>query len=870
MSSTVETQTNPLAYGADSIKILEGLAAVRNTPGMYIGPTDTEGLHKLVFEVLDNSVDEALAGHCRHVDIVIHSDGSLSISDDGRGIPTAAHPDRPNMSTVEVVLTILHAGGKFNKESYTFSGGLHGVGVSVVNALSEWLEAEVRRDGKIHRMRFERGAPTAPLTVTGETRKRGTTIRFKADGLIFETIDFNYDTVANRIRDLAFLNPGLTITIRDERPEGRSYVYRYDGGIVELVRHLNDGRTVIHPEPIFLRKERDVTRVMPNGEERAGKAIVELCLQYNDGFTESVYSYANNINTFNGGTHLTGFRRAFTRTINDYATRNELLKKLKENLTQDDLKEGLTAVLSVKLSHATFDSQVKGRLVSTEVAGIVESIVAECLNEWLEENPKTAKRIVEKCVLAAIGRIEARKARDIIRKDALSITSLPGKLSDCSEKDPARSELFIVEGDSAGGSARQGRDRHYQAILPLRGKILNVERARLDRVFGNEEIRSLITALGCGVGENYDISKLRYGKCIIMTDADVDGAHIRTLLLTFFFRQMRELIERGHVYIAQPPLYKVKKGKTERYLDKDEDKDRMLLDLGLEDGLLYVRTPGLPRARRSEDAPSEPLRKAELRQIVEAVMALESLERQLVRKGLRLQEFLDLRHTPQAQGRLPIGVFTRGGQTEYAYDEDRYTELAEAAEPELEVLTPTATASVEPSQADMLAGDDDLGNTGVDQEQEVRRMFSAMDLRGEAAAVNVAIASVEKLGVSADKFEVDAVEQYKLTDDRALFRYENEGRRIYLHNLRAILESVKEAGKKGITIARYKGLGEMNATELWETTMNPSTRRLILVNLDLAAAAEADSMFATLMGDDVDKRRQFIQRHAPEVRNLDV
>jgi DNA gyrase subunit B len=835
---------------------------------MYIGPTDTEGLHKLVFEVLDNSVDEAMAGICKHIDIVIHADGSLSIADDGRGIPTDTHPDRPDMSTVEVVLTILHAGGKFNKESYTFSGGLHGVGVSVVNALSEWLEVEVRRDGKIHRMRFERGAPVAPLTVTGDTRKRGTTIRFKADSLIFETIDFSFDTIANRLRDLAFLNPGLTISIRDERPEGKSHVFRYDGGIVELVRHLNDGRVVITPEPIYIKREREVTRVMPNGEERTGKAIVELCLQYNDTYTESVYSYANNINTFNGGTHLTGFRRAFTRTMNDYASRNDLLKKLKENLSQDDLKEGLTAVLSVKLSHATFDSQVKGRLVSTEVSGIVESIVAEALNEWLEENPKAARKMVDKCVLAATARIEARKAKDIIRKGALEVSSLPGKLSDCSEKDPMKSELFIVEGDSAGGSARQGRDRHFQAILPLRGKILNVERARLDRVFGNEEIRSLITALGCGVGESYDLSKLRYGKCIIMTDADVDGAHIRTLLLTFLFRQMRDLIERGHIYIAQPPLYKVKKGKSEKYLDKDEDKDRMLLDLGLEDSILYIRPMGKSKKLQAQsDQEPEPIKKSEFRKLIEAIMDLESLERQLIRKGFRLQEYLDMRQLEEAEGRLPLGAFIRGGTTKFAYDEATYTALSEMEEP-IEDASPTPIA--ESAQTDLLASEDDLGNTAEETPAAMRLVFSVMDLRAEAATLANIIETIEGLGLNADKFEVDAIEQYKLTDDRALFRYENEGRRIYLHNLRAILEAVKEAGKKGIMVSRYKGLGEMNATELWETTMDPASRRLLQVTLDMAALAEADSMFSTLMGEDVDKRRHFIQRHAPEVRNLDV
>ena len=501
MLETTEKQKKG-EYGASSIKILEGLDAVRKRPAMYIGSTGPQGLHHLVYEVVDNAIDEALGGYCKNIEVTIHIDNSVTVSDDGRGIPTDPHPERKGKSTVEVVMTVLHAGGKFENDAYKFSGGLHGVGVSVVNALSEWLEVEVKRAGKIWHQRFERGAPKIALEAIGPTKKTGTTVRFLADHKIFETVECNYDALANRLRELAFLNKGITITISDERADGRSHQFRYAGGIVEFVKSLNEGKTVINAQPVYFSKSRQVTKPTMDGEILEDVEI-ELCLQYNDGYAENVYSFVNNINTIEGGTHMIGFRKAVTRTLNDYARKNDLMKKLKENFSGDDLKEGLTAVLSLKISDPQFESQTKIKLGNTEVAGLVEQIVNDGLSEFLEENPKVARKIIEKCVMAATARIEARKAREIVRKGALEIGSLPGKLADCSEKEPDRCELYIVEGDSAGGSAKQGRDRHFQAILPLRGKILNVERARVDKILVNEEIRTLITALGCGIKDSF-------------------------------------------------------------------------------------------------------------------------------------------------------------------------------------------------------------------------------------------------------------------------------------------------------------------------------------------------------------------------------
>ncbi|SDF53958.1 DNA topoisomerase (ATP-hydrolyzing) subunit B [Sporolituus thermophilus] len=564
-------------YGAQQIQVLEGLEAVRKRPGMYIGSTSARGLHHLVYEVVDNSIDEALAGYCTKVDVIIHKDNSITVIDNGRGIPVEMH--EVGKPAVEVVLTVLHAGGKFGGEGYKVSGGLHGVGVSVVNALSEWLEVEVKRDGKIHHMRFERGRTVSGLKVIGATNETGTTVRFKPDGEIFEDTVFNFDTLKQRLRELAFLNRGISITLTDERTDTRKE-FQYEGGIVSFVEHLNKNKDVLHPEPVYLSGSRDTT-------------VVEIAFQYNDGYVENIFSFVNNINTQEGGTHLSGFKIALTRAINDFARKLNMLKENEENLSGDDVREGLTAVISVKIREPQFEGQTKTKLGNSEVRGIVDAIVSEGLSEFFEENPGITRKIIEKALLASRAREAARKARELTRrKNALEVSSLPGKLADCTVKDPAQAEIYLVEGDSAGGSAKQGRDRRFQAILPLRGKILNVEKARLDKILNNEEIRAIVTAVGSGIGEDFDIEKARYGKIIIMTDADVDGAHIRTLLLTFFYRYMQPLITAGHVYIAQPPLYLVKKGREHWYLYSDDELNRLLTRIG-RDGITVQRYKGL-------------------------------------------------------------------------------------------------------------------------------------------------------------------------------------------------------------------------------------------------------------------------------------
>ena len=865
MLETEETLPNPNTpskgeYGVSSIRVLTGLEGVRMRPAMYIGSSGPQGLHHLVYEVVDNSIDEALAGHARNVDVTIHLDNSVTVTDDGRGIPTDPHPAAPGKSTVEVVLTMLHAGGKFEKEAYKFSGGLHGVGVSVVNALSEWLEVEVKRAGKIHRQRFERGDAVSQLEVVGTTKKTGTSVRFLADHKIFETVECNYDTLANRLRELAFLNKGVSVTIRDERGEGRSHKFCYAGGIVEFVESLNKGKTVINPTPVYFHMEKQVSKPTMDGEI-VEDVEVEVCIQYNDGYSENVYSFVNNINTLEGGTHMTGFRKALTSTINKYAERNDLKKKLKENISGDDLKEGLTAVLSLKISDPQFESQTKIKLGNTEVTGIVEQIVNEGLETFLEENPKVARKIVEKCVMAATARLEARKAREIVRKGALEIGSLPGKLADCSEKEPDRCELYIVEGDSAGGSAKQGRDRHFQAILPLRGKILNVERARIDKILSNEEIRALITALGCGIKDSFDLSKLRYGKVIIMTDADVDGAHIRTLLLTLLFRQMPELIREGKIFIAQPPLYKLKKGKMERYMQKDEEKDRYLLEQGVEDAGVLVR---------NGRAKEEHIRRADLRELLETVMAMIALDRTLVRKGSSLRECL-LKRAEHPKKLFPVGIFTDGDIRKFAFTDAEYNELAEEVAEEDE---PQAADSAKPRKngnglQQELALDADA-EVEQDYQEAARRRYESQNLRVESAQAMELVKRVERFHIDPVTFALDPSLHFRAVNEEAPFVITTEKQTFHAHSLVDVLATVQEIGKKGITVQRYKGLGEMNPQQLWETTMNPQTRTLIRVTLDMAGDYEAEEVFSTLMGDDVTKRRQFIQRHAPEVRNLDI
>jgi DNA gyrase subunit B len=831
-------------YSAKSIQVLEGREAVRKRPAMYISNTDSLGLHHLVYEVVDNSVDEAMAGHCKNVEVIIHFDDSVTVVDDGRGIPVEPHPSNKKKSTVEVVLTMLHAGGKFDNEAYQFSAGLHGVGVSVVNFLSEWLEVEVKTGGKVHFQRYETGLPKGPLEKIGTSKKTGTRIRFKPDTKIFTSTKFSYDILSNRLRELAFLNAGLQISLLDERT-GKSADWKFKGGVVEFVKHLNENKEVLFNQPIYFLRQREFEK--NDGSGKKDKMELEVAIQYNDTYDESVFSFANNINTRDGGTHLMGFRKALTRTINDYAKRNDLLKNFKDSVSGDDLREGLTAIISVKISNPQFEGQNKGRLLNAEVAGWCEQMVNEALSDFLEENPKVARRIVDKGLLAARARIAAKKAREIERKSVLGFSTLPGKLADCSEKDPGMCELYLVEGDSAGGSAKQGRDRHFQAILPLRGKIINAEKARIDHVLSNEEIRTMITAIGTGIGkDNFDLGKLRYAKIIIMTDADVDGAHIRTLLLTFFFRHMRALIESGHMYIAQPPLYRVKKGKTERYLDREEEKDRYLLELGYEGvELAYMK--------RGSNKPVLKLDKKDLKTVLDDVIQLNSLGMVLQRKGMPLKSYLELRDDG---GRLPLYMVTVADDVKFAYDEKQLAELEEKKD--------EAGGKID-EQGELFANGENGENGGTVKPKRDIVEFA------EAREISDILRRVEKLGLPVaalipQEMEIDPARPFE-TFYPFLVKDET-GKETGANSLPQVLDVVKEVGAKGVQIARYKGLGEMNPEQLWETTMNPQTRRLLSVRLD--DTVEADRIFTILMGDQVEPRRQFIQTNAAGVRNLDV
>jgi DNA gyrase subunit B len=816
-------------YGADKIKVLEGLAAVRKRPAMYIGSTGPTGLHHLVYEVVDNSIDEALAGFCRNVDVTIHIDGSVTVIDDGRGIPVDMHES--GRSAAEVVLTVLHAGGKFENAAYKVSGGLHGVGVSVVNALSEWLELEIWRNGQVHQQRYERGVPTGDLYVTGRTEKRGTKVTFKPDPSVFESIDFSFETLSQRLRELAFLNAGVTISIADER-DGKSHQFVYQGGIREFVEFLNRNRAATTDRPIYMTGERDGIQV-------------EIALQWNDSYTETTYTFANNINTIEGGTHLSGFRAALTRTINHYATKNGLAERLTESVTGEDIREGMTAVVSVKIPQPQFEGQTKTKLGNTEVKGIVEGIVNDRFGAFLEENPPVAKRIIAKAVDAALAREAARKARDLVRrKGALDNASLPGKLADCQERDPAESEIYIVEGESAGGSAKQGRDRRFQAVLPIKGKILNVEKARFDKMLGHEEIRALIAALGCGIGaDEFDASKLRYHRVIIMTDADVDGSHIRTLLLTFFYRQMRELVDRGHIYIAQPPLFRAKRGRQETFIKGERDLEVFLIRRAAESRTLVL-------------ADSE-------------TIAGERLERQLE----RLMAFRKLLQVVERRGpaRRAVLALLEGEARDRTFWSDR--QLVEALAGHLQ--GPTVTTRVEEDaehQAlavvveDRSAGylrrhrlDLDFVTTGEFRTlaaayQDVRAlMIGPVTIRTAATAATVESPEEEDAGAPGA--------------DAAAKPVAREGDRV-VDSLDDLVEFFVAAGRRGLAVNRYKGLGEMNPETLWETTMDPAKRTLLQVRAE--DHTEADVMFTTLMGDQVEPRRRFIEDNALDVKNLDI
>ncbi len=798
-------------YGAANITVLEGLEAVRKRPGMYIGDTGERGLHHLVFEVVDNSIDEAMAGFCTDILVVLHIDGSVAVEDNGRGIPVEIHP-KEGISAAEVVLTKLHAGGKFGSGAYKVSGGLHGVGVSVVNALSETLAVEIKRGGKVYAQRYRRGKPDAPLAETGVSDQTGTKVSFKPDAEIFEQTTFSFDLLSQRLRELAFLNRGVRIVIEEQATQKR-HEFLYRGGIEEFVRHLNRAKTPIHSSVIALAGSRD-------GME------IEAALQWNETYAESIFSFANNINTIEGGTHLTGFRGALTRTLNAYAAANNLLKN-GEQLQGEDTREGLTAVLSVKLPHPQFEGQTKTKLGNSDVRGHVEALVNEKLGEYLEEHPTEARAIVSKSLDAARVREATRKAKELARrKGALDSAALPGKLADCQERDPAKSELYIVEGDSAGGSAKQGRDRSNQAILPLRGKILNVEKARFDRMLSSDAIRTLITALGTGIGkpEDKDIGKLRYHTVIIMTDADVDGSHIRTLLLTFFYRHFPELIERGHIYIAQPPLFRVKKGKQEQYLKDEHALEEYLLDLGIADSTL-----------RAADGTT--LAGEALRTLVTQSTRFEQVLTILSRQRKHPTVMAALAHEPE----LTPALFTDRAALEPVLERARQRMLAAA--PELEPLR--------------IALVDDAEHSGVRAVIRARQNGSAHETVVDAACCE-----------SPEFVELQRLARASRAAGEAPFTVVSGDRTSSATTLTAAVAELLARARKGLDIQRYKGLGEMNPEQLWETTMNPATRTLLQVRVE--DAYEADEVFSTLMGDEVEPRRKFIEDNALTVKNLDV
>jgi DNA gyrase subunit B len=817
-----DDQTAPAApvsaggeYTAANITVLEGMEAVRKRPAMYIGDTGQRGYHHLVYEVVDNSIDEALAGHCTHIEVSLNPDGSLSVTDDGRGIPVDLHPTE-GRPALEVVLTKLHAGGKFDSSNYKVSGGLHGVGVSCVNALSEWLVVEVRRNGKIHRQRFERGIPVSPLEIIGDTHGRGTQVTFFPDHTIFTTRGFQWDILANRLRELAFLNRGVRITFTDS-DAGREEMFLFEGGIVEFVTYLNKNKAAVHPNVIYIEGAREAV-------------ICEIAMQYTDAYNENEHSYCNNINTTEGGTHLSGFRSALTRTVNKYAADKNLIKAADEAMSGDDIREGLTVIISVKVPQPQFEGQTKTKLGNGEVEGIVAQIVNDQLGAFLEENPTVARKIIEKAVLAARARAAARKARDLTRrKGALDSAALPGKLADCSERDPAKCELYIVEGDSAGGSAKQGRNRDTQAILPLRGKVLNVEKARIDKILNNAEIRTLITAIGAGIGtDDFDLAKVRYHKIIIMTDADVDGAHIRTLLLTFFYRQMPQLIERGHIYLAQPPLYKVTRKQREEYVDSDDQLTLKLLYLGCDD--VAVERDG---ARIETGA-----QRALLKLLVETGATVNGLRRRGVPvEGVIAARKRDTGDYPRYMAAIRAGD---GADIRFAFTDADLGELRQHAER-------------------VLGHPVDLAETQVQgYNPAAARPFCWLELF-RAGALRANMEQLRVLGFTPEHY----------LGGGAPFAHIIDGdQRVPLTALPDLLDEVRERGRKGLSIQRYKGLGEMNPDQLYDTTMDPARRRLLKVVLD--DAVKADETFTLLMGDEVEPRRRFIEENALNVRNLDI
>jgi DNA gyrase subunit B len=834
--STSVTNVN---YDASKLGKLEGLEAVRKKPGMYIGGTDERALHHCVSEVLDNSVDEHLAGFCTRIEVTIHVDGSISIRDNGRGIPVDIHPQY-KIPGVEMVLTTLHSGGKYGQGGYKFSGGTHGVGAKCVNAVSEWFEVEVSRDGKVYHMEFERGKTTKKLEVIGKTKQTGTLITFKPDPEIFrETTEFKADRIAQRLRELAFLNSGLEIVFHDERVEGsKPETFLYKDGVEEFVKQLNKNKAVINTKPIVIRRQSQVAM-----DDKTVEIHLEAVVQYNDGYNDLVFCYTNTVHNPDGGTHLIGFRTALTRSINQYAKSNNLLKEKDPSISGDDVREGLTAVISIKHTDPKFESQTKVKLLSPEVESMVSSATYEALMMFFDANPSVAKKIIDKSLTAARAREAARKAREAVRKTAMSGGGLPGKLADCSSRNPEDSELFIVEGDSAGGSAKQGRDRQHQAILPIRGKLINVEKARLDKVLENNEIRTIITAVGTGIGDGesegaFKLERLRYHKIVIMTDADVDGSHIRTLLLTFFYRQMPELVKRGYIYIAQPPLYSVLRRKRQEYVDDDNALNKILIQLGCEDVKL----------RNLSD--NKEFNSKQLMEILELLNTLDKFSKAMAGHGGDFAQYLE--HRDPKTHELPRHlVKIREGNQETVHYFVTDVQLAQFAEanPDLPIFEQQHAEREEEPKA-------------KDPKEKPRRRFKHVELH-ESKAVAELLTKLSKKGLEIDHYSAA---------DKPLFEIvEGEGDNAKvrpLFSIPEILHAVKEIGKGGVQIKRFKGLGEMNAKELFDTTMDPAKRKLLRVTIE--DAVEAEEMFSKLMGDEVEPRRQFIEDNALNVRNLDV
>jgi DNA gyrase subunit B len=850
------------SYTGSNIKVLEGLEAVRLRPAMYIGSTGEMGLHHLVYEVVDNSVDEALAGHATRVDTIIHFDNSITVTDDGRGIPVDEMklPDGEKMPAVQVVLTKLHAGGKFDSSNYKVSGGLHGVGVSCVNALSQAFDVEIWRDDHTYEQEYAKGHPISKLRQTGNTKRRGTKVHFLPDKSIFTVTEFNYDTLAQRLRELAFLNKGLIITLTDERVtdaktgESKRAEFRYAGGIAEFIKHLNKGKQVLHDKPIHMEAPRD-------GVE------IDIALQYNDGYSETVFSFANNINTVDGGSHLSGFRTALTRTINSAGQSLGLFKDMKENLSGDDVREGLVAVISVKLPQPQFEGQTKGKL-NSDIAGNVQAFVNERLGGFLEQNPPIAKRIINKAIEAARAREAARKARDLTRrKGALDGGGLPGKLSDCSERNPERCELYLVEGESAGGTSRQGRDRKFQAILPLKGKILNVEKARYDKMLGHEEIRAMITALGCGIGkDDFDPTKLRYGKVILMTDADVDGSHIRTLLLTFFFRHMQELIKRGHVYIAQPPLYRIKKGKFEQYIKDDREFVKVMVKRASDGMIIHYGADG---ARKQLEGGALTRFMSQLNDYLSFFEKVDKrIRNEEVSSLLAKLELVRRADFESADGKAPAKL----AQLHKALIAMKKSyQFKEINDPILDEEHRTWSVSFTDAQGALRRIDWPLASAPeyrqmMAKHAQIREELEPPFLIEYAAKGKVAAEETIEEIVAQDGSDTETGEA--LTAKAARKAPRNPHEPVEKKTARDLFEYVIEQGRRDYQVQRYKGLGEMTAPQLWETTMDPDRRTLLSVRLEDLAATE--EIFTTLMGEDVEARRKFIEENALDVKNLDI